>query len=601
MKKRILSLLLALTLIVGLLPPLTASADGRDLEVYNAPETARKSTSKPDTPVTSTTKILKATYTGTKITLDGQILTPKDANGKWVEPFAVDGTTYLPIRAVANALGLGVNWDQTAKTVKLDSKNPGPEPEEGDILYVEFYAFGDKVCNVYFPFSWRTTLSAFLDMDNGSVILYDIPNRDYGGRLFGLHLFSNKAYRDYAGYRLLYPIRYNGKVYDLVLSTPTDVQHAGYGPLMESYSAKISQLDSIVSGLVFAPSAQPVNPIVKKVKAAYTGTKVTLDGQTVPLKDADGKTVEPFAVDGTTYLPIRAVANALGLDVGWDQATKTVKLKTKTEPVPTPEPDIPEGILVPFQAFGGTAATIHLPESWQDDFVAENQPDEGILTLFDKTNKENGHGGELLSLRLYADDSYPVQPEVTPLYPIEYQGSTYQLVAAVPSGSQFDPDDSQAMQGYLNKDLDRFKILTSIQLADGVKNLGTELTTALTYEAFGDVFATINLPADWEGRYQYNWGIGDEQAISVATNDRNTIFELDLYEDESYTKYYRPFITVLYDVEYKGKTYHLVAKTSFRADSLSDHALQEYREMAAQRFQILSCITLSPLAKRVDR
>ena len=43
-------------------------------------------------------------------------------------------------------------------------------------------------------------------------------------------------------------------------------------------------------------------------------------------KDANGNTVEPFIIDGTTYLPVRAVSNALGLNVGWDDATSTVSL-----------------------------------------------------------------------------------------------------------------------------------------------------------------------------------------------------------------------------------------------------------------------------------
>ena len=34
-------------------------------------------------------------YTGIQITLDGQPVTPTDANGSAVEPFAIEGTTYL--------------------------------------------------------------------------------------------------------------------------------------------------------------------------------------------------------------------------------------------------------------------------------------------------------------------------------------------------------------------------------------------------------------------------------------------------------------------------------------------------------------------------
>lgn len=58
-------------------------------------------------------------YPGITITLNGQAVTPKDAAGNVVEPFAIDGTTYLPVRAVADALGLTVDWDGTTQTVAL--------------------------------------------------------------------------------------------------------------------------------------------------------------------------------------------------------------------------------------------------------------------------------------------------------------------------------------------------------------------------------------------------------------------------------------------------------------------------------------------------
>lgn len=62
-------------------------------------------------------------YLDIKVTLNGGTVTPKDANGNTVEPFAIDGTTYLPLRAVSSALGLGVDWDQATHTVKLTSAN----------------------------------------------------------------------------------------------------------------------------------------------------------------------------------------------------------------------------------------------------------------------------------------------------------------------------------------------------------------------------------------------------------------------------------------------------------------------------------------------
>lgn len=58
-------------------------------------------------------------YNDIKITLDGQEITPLDAAGNYVEPFIIDGTTYLPVRGISSALGLDVSWDGKAKTVIL--------------------------------------------------------------------------------------------------------------------------------------------------------------------------------------------------------------------------------------------------------------------------------------------------------------------------------------------------------------------------------------------------------------------------------------------------------------------------------------------------
>lgn len=49
--------------------------------------------------------------------VDGVSITPKDANGTVVEPFIVDGTTYLPVRAVGEAMGKTVDWDGRTHTV----------------------------------------------------------------------------------------------------------------------------------------------------------------------------------------------------------------------------------------------------------------------------------------------------------------------------------------------------------------------------------------------------------------------------------------------------------------------------------------------------
>ena len=95
----------------------------------------------PTTYATVGTITKELSYNNIKITLNGNEITPTDANGTYVEPFIIDGTTYLPVRAVANALDLGVEWNGETNTVMLSDKtfseapSVGETTKEGDIIY----------------------------------------------------------------------------------------------------------------------------------------------------------------------------------------------------------------------------------------------------------------------------------------------------------------------------------------------------------------------------------------------------------------------------------------------------------------------------------
>ena len=56
------------------------------------------------------------------ILIDGQSFFGKNERGETVAPFAYDGTTYVPIRALGNALGYGVSWDSERACVVVDTK-----------------------------------------------------------------------------------------------------------------------------------------------------------------------------------------------------------------------------------------------------------------------------------------------------------------------------------------------------------------------------------------------------------------------------------------------------------------------------------------------
>ncbi len=74
----------------------------------------------------SYTKEITASYSGISLVVDGVPIVPKDANGNVVEPFIYEGTTYLPVRAVGEALGKTVSWDGANRTVYVGNV-PGEE------------------------------------------------------------------------------------------------------------------------------------------------------------------------------------------------------------------------------------------------------------------------------------------------------------------------------------------------------------------------------------------------------------------------------------------------------------------------------------------
>ncbi len=62
-------------------------------------------------------------YNNIKIYIDGGEITPKDVNGNYVEPFTMNGTTYLPVRAISNAFGKEVEWDGITQSVYIGKKD----------------------------------------------------------------------------------------------------------------------------------------------------------------------------------------------------------------------------------------------------------------------------------------------------------------------------------------------------------------------------------------------------------------------------------------------------------------------------------------------
>lgn len=64
--------------------------------------------------------------------------------------------------------------------------------------------------------------------------------------------------------------------------------------------------------------------LTKKIDVLYDDIRISSNNIEFMPVDEQGSQVEPFIYEGTTYLPVRAVSEALGKNVSWDSETKTV-------------------------------------------------------------------------------------------------------------------------------------------------------------------------------------------------------------------------------------------------------------------------------------
>ena len=82
----------------------------------------------------------------------------------------------------------------------------------------------------------------------------------------------------------------------------------------------------LTAGVAFAKSG------METLEVMYDNIKIVVDGSQCDPKDVSGNSVEPFIYNGTTYLPARAVAEALGEKVLWDDKDKVIYISDYTNP-----------------------------------------------------------------------------------------------------------------------------------------------------------------------------------------------------------------------------------------------------------------------------
>ena len=72
----------------------------------------------------------------------------------------------------------------------------------------------------------------------------------------------------------------------------------------------------------------------KRIRINYQNLTIEINGLKIITKNAEGNVVFPFVYADRTYLPVRALANALGCSVAWDDSSKTVSISSSGQTAP---------------------------------------------------------------------------------------------------------------------------------------------------------------------------------------------------------------------------------------------------------------------------
>ena len=181
------------------------------------------------------TRNIEVTFRDIKLYVAGALLTPRDANNNVIEPFLYNGTTYLPIRAVGQALGKDIEWDGVTNSIYIGGRDAGgptgaPDAYLNDIQYTNFDK-GWSTDNIY---QINGTVIDHLDKiyDNGIILFTsgDGPT----------HQISGDA--DKANVSITYPL--NGQYWTLKgnISLPKRIDIAGLSRMTPTNTSAVDVL-----------------------------------------------------------------------------------------------------------------------------------------------------------------------------------------------------------------------------------------------------------------------------------------------------------------------------------------------------------------------
>lgn len=155
----------------------------------------------------------------------------------------------------------------------------------------------------------------------------------------------------------------------------------------------------------------------QQIKVSYRNIKMVVDGKTVQ------SDTEPFIYEGRTFVPLRAISEALGKDVVWDAATYTVKIGASVAKVPVYETqNLVVDNNISFKTSSFTATVVGTVTNKSAKAIG------GITITF---NLFDATGAPIGTADTYLSKDEPIAPGAQWLYEAIYLGDDSQKVTKV--------------------------------------------------------------------------------------------------------------------------------------------------------------------------
>lgn len=124
--------------------------------------------------------------------------------------------------------------------------------------------------------------------------------------------------------------------------------------------------------------AGAVTAFAANIDVVMSGIKIYWDGIEKTLTDVNGNKVEPMIYEGTTYVPLRAMANLMGKEVDWDQQNMAVIVGEKPVAETTQLADMKDKVI---GNTGSMAIFSSIDEITHKEFYLKNKKITGLSNV----------------------------------------------------------------------------------------------------------------------------------------------------------------------------------------------------------------------------